>query len=241
MPTPNIVKMPTREMRILFRHLRLRAAGIGRDRSLPRPDRPRRGGDDAAVAFQGAGLDERSVVYSFGVGAEIHWDRDVIETFGSTVHGFDPSPATVAWAQTAALPPKFVFHPVGIAAHDGAIRLYPPPTNRTVHYSSINRVGVAEDRAVEVPVKRLATIAAELGHDRVDLLKLDVDGSEYAVLPDILASGIPIAQILIEFHHNFRTLAFADTHRAVEQLRAAGYRILDISHRAREFCFLKAP
>ncbi len=107
-----------------------------------------------------------------------------------------------------------------------------------MHYSCINRSGAPEDKAVEVPVRRFRTIAADLGHDRVDLLKLDVDGSEYAVLPDILASGIPIGQILIEFHHNFRTLSFADTHRAVDLLRGSGYRILDISHRAREFCFL---
>jgi FkbM family methyltransferase len=239
MPTPNIIKMPTREVRILMRHARLRIAGIRIDRSLPRPARFRRR-DDAAVAFHTEGLDDRSVVYSFGVGADIRWDREVIESFGAVVHGFDPSPATVAWARTAALPSKFIFHPVGIAAHDGMLRLYPPPTTRTPHYSCINRSRAPEDQAVDVPVKRLATFARELGHDRVDLLKLDVDGSEYAVLPDILDSGIPIRQILVEFHHDFRTLRFAHTQQAVDQLRSRGYRIFDISHRAREFCFLKA-
>ncbi len=49
-PTPNIIKVPTREVRILMRHVRLRAAGIRIDRSLPRPA-GRRAGDDASVAF----------------------------------------------------------------------------------------------------------------------------------------------------------------------------------------------
>ncbi len=37
-----------------------------------------------------------------------------------------------------------------------------------------------------LPVKTLKTIMKELGHDRVDLLKVDVEGSEYAFLEDAI-------------------------------------------------------
>ena len=125
------------------------------------------------------------------------------------------------------------------AAHDGLLKLYPPPTSRTVHYSSINRSGAREEDAVEVPVKRLSTIARELGHDHIDVLKMDIDGSEYEVIPDVLASGLPIGQILLEVHHNFKLVRFDQTLRLVEALREHGYRIFDISRRALELSLLK--
>ena len=135
-----------------------------------------------------------------------------------------------------------MFHPVGIAARDGTIAFSPPRTKRTVNYSPIDRGDRASSRnRVEMPVKRLETIAGELGHDHVDLLKLDIEGGEYEVIPDLLASPIQVHQLLLEVHHGYPSLSFADTRTAIESLRAAGYRIFDISRRGREFSLLKTP
>ena len=123
------------------------------------------------------------------------WDLEMIHRFGVTVHAFDPSPESVTWATEHHVHDNYVFHPVGIAANDGVLKLYPPPTKRTVHWSSVNRGGAREQDAIEAPVKRLSTIAAELGHDRIDVLKIDIDGSEYEVVPDILASGLSIVNV----------------------------------------------
>ncbi len=194
---------------------------------------------DSPMAIHPDPINDRSVVYSFGVGRNLGWDIEMIRQFGVTIHAFDPTPGAVEWATTTRLPDNVHFHPVGIASHDGMLKVYPPPTNRTVHYSSINRAGAAEAQAIEIPVKRLATIAAELGHDRVDVLKLDIDGSEYDVLPDVLDCGLPVNQILLEFHHNFKGVRFQDTLQAIESLRAHGYGIFDTSHRGLEFSFLK--
>ena len=77
------------------------------------------------------------------------------------------------------------------------LKVYPPPTKRTVHWSSINRARAAEEDAVEVPVKRLATIAGELGHDRIDVLKLDIDrfGDTLEVIESMRAHGFGIFDI----------------------------------------------
>ena len=61
------------------------------------------------------------------------------------------------------------------------------------------------------------------------------------IIPDVLACRIPIQQILLEVHHNFRTLRFKDTRRLIKMMRDHGYRIFDISRRAREFSLLKQP
>ncbi len=241
LPTPELIKAPTKEVRLWLRRLRLRLAGVKVDLDVTRLRLGPGGLGNTRMAIHPDPVNDRSVVYSFGVGCSVSWDTEMIRHFGVTVHGFDPTPDTVEWAKTAPLPEKFHFHPVGIADHDGTLKVYPPPTRRTVHYSSINRARAAEEDAIEVPVKRLATIAGELGHDRVDVLKLDIDGSEYKVLPDVLACGLPINQIILEFHHNFRGVSFDDTLQVIDSLREHGYGIFDVSHRALEFGFLKRP
>ncbi len=241
LPTPEFIKAPTKEVRLLLRRLRLRHAGVKVDLNVTSLRLGPGGLGDTRMAIHPDSVNDRSVVYSFGVGRDLTWDKEMIRHFGVTIHAFDPTPDTIEWAETTQLPEKVNFHPVGIAAHDGTLKLYPPPTKRTVHYSSINRARAAEEDAIEVPVKRLATIAGELGHDRVDVLKLDVDGSEYEVLPDVLACGLPINQIILEFHHNFREVSFDDTLQAIESLRAHGFGIFDVSHRGLEFGFLKRP
>lgn len=226
---------------MLARRLWLRRADIKVDIDVPKLYLGSRGLSGCPMAIHPDPLNSESVVYSFGIGMDISWDRQMIERFGLTVHGFDPSPGCLEWIRGAELPDKFIFHPIGIAAGDGTLKLYPPPTARTVHYSAINRAKAPEKAAIEVSVKRLATIVEELDHDHIDLLKIDVDGAEYEVIPDVLASPIPIRQILLEVHHNFRTLRFKDTRRLIEMMRDHGYRIFDISRRAREFSLLKQP
>jgi hypothetical protein len=59
------------------------------------------------------------------------------------------------------------------------------------------------DKKFSLPVKTLKTIMKELGHDRVDILKLDVEGSEYAFLEDAIDTSAldHVQQVTLEWHH----------------------------------------
>ncbi|MCA9296679.1 MAG: FkbM family methyltransferase [Phycisphaerales bacterium] len=227
-------------MRKLFRRLRLRGAGIHTDVDIPKLLIGRSDRRSSPMAVYPEPLNASSVVYSFGVGQEITWDQEMIDRFGMTIHGFDPSPGSMHWINSIELPPEFTFHPIGIGDRDGTMTLYPPRRATSVHFSVINRAGADEVDAVEVPVKTLASIADMLGHDHIDVLKLDVEGAEYALMPTVLAAGIPIHQITLEVHHNFPTKKFADTFHLIRQVREAGFRIFDVSERGRELSFVHA-
>ena len=189
--------------------------------------------------FCPAHISNNSVVYSFGVGTDVSWDLAMIQFHGVTVHAFDPTPGSVQWVKSHKWPAQFQFHAFGIASYDGTMTFYPPRTPRTVHFSPLDR-GFEHDPAekVEAPVHRLSTIIRTLGNAHIDILKLDIEGGEYDVLPDVLASGIPISQVLIEFHHNYKTLSLDHTLKAVSTLRRHGYSIFHISKRALEFSFI---
>jgi hypothetical protein len=92
--------------------------------------------------------------------------------------------------------------------------------------------------AISAPVHRLATIAALLGHKRVNLLKMDIEGGEYTVLPECLSSGPHIDQLLVEFHHRWPSVGVAATRHVIGLLRDAGYRIAHVSPNGFEYTFV---
>lgn len=221
-----------------WRRRRLLArAGIGVELHVPTFAAGARSGVWSVVPD---GLDADSVVYSFGVGDNVAWDLAMIERFGCAVHAFDPTPGAAAWLADQRLPERFVHRAVGLAAHDGVQAFAAPRRGRGVDYRPLP---AARPGAIELPVRRLPTLARQLGHERIDVLKMDIEGGEYAALPDVLAAGPPARQLLIEFHHHpgrGGTAPFAATERAIAALRAAGYRIFAVSRRGLEFGFLRA-
>ncbi|HVS39046.1 MAG TPA: FkbM family methyltransferase [Gemmataceae bacterium] len=182
------------------------------------------------------GLTPDSVVWSFGVGDNIAWDLAMIRRFGVEVHAFDPTPAAIRWIRGQTLPPRFHFHDCGLAAHDGVLRFLAPRKAGAVNYTPI--AWGEEGPSVTAPVRRLATLWDQLGRRPIDVLKMDIEGGEYEVIDDLLASGVPVRQLLVEFHHHFPSIGLAKTLRAVRALEAAGFHIFHISQRGLEFSFV---
>jgi len=195
------------------------------------------GNPGAAWTFCPESLSESGIVYSLGVGEEISFDRELIHRFRAAVHAFDPTPRSAAWLRTQTLPDQFVFHPYGVAAQDGLRRFIPPRNRRHVSHTLLERDSPWD--AIEVPVQRLATIMQTLGHSRIDLLKMDIEGAEYEVVGDLLDSGIAVEQLLIEFHHRWPEVGIARTKNAIDRLNHAGYRIFSVSASGEEYGFLK--
>lgn len=183
-------------------------------------------------------VSEQSVVYSFGVGEDVSFDIAIMERFGVTVHAFDPTPRSIAWVEKQHLPERFVMHPWGLAAYDGVARFSPPENPDHISHTVLER-SRASGPAIEVPVYKLSTIAARLGHQRIDVLKMDVEGAEYEALDDIVRAEIPVGQILVEFHHQLEGVPLSRTEACIDKLNAAGYRAFWASETGREYAFVK--
>jgi FkbM family methyltransferase len=185
-------------------------------------------------------LNEQSVVYSFGVGEDASFDIGLLEAFGMSVHAFDPTPQSLAWVSEQQFPDRFVMHPVGIASFDGEVTFNPPENPSHISHTMLERPSTSA-RAITVPVQRLSSICADLGHENIDILKIDIEGAEYDVIDDILASDIRPGQFLIEFHTRFPGVGKTRTQNAIELLRSAGYVLYHVSPSNEEFCFVHAP
>lgn len=181
-------------------------------------------------------LSSRSIIYSAGIGDDISFDLDIIKHFGAKVFGFDPSPKSIAWIEKYNLPFEFRFFPFGLSDHDGEILLYQPENPESTSFSIYCRNQSSD--YVEVPVMRLSTIMKELGHTRIDLLKMDIEGAEYGVIKDMVESDIRPSQIVIEFHHRFPEIGISKTKQALNMLKKTGYRIVHINPSGYVYTFI---
>ncbi len=189
-------------------------------------------------------ISDKSIVYSFGVGEDISFDLSLIEKFGVNVYAFDPTPTAIDWIKSQQLPKNFKFFEYGIADYDGVAEFSCPPTpNLRDAYSILNRPGA---NCVQVKVYRLNTIMEMLGHQKIDILKMDIEGAEYAVIDDVISSDIEVQQLLLEFHHRwkefqqgFRNIGVPKTKRAITSLREKGFKIFDISLTGDEYSFFR--
>lgn len=228
-----------------LRYLRRRAhVLIGKDFHTPldaRVARERLGSSYGGWWVIPSLINAESVVYGVGVGRDVSWDLAMIERFGCMVHAFDPTPRCRKWLATQPTPTKFVFHPCGLADYDGIATFVMPSSDpEWDSYSTVARASGTSE-VVKLDVCRLETLMKSLGHDHVDVLKMDIEGGEYAVLADILQGKVRPTQILVEYHYweNQKTTV-PRTAESVRALKAAGYRLFARSPVGPELSFVHA-
>jgi FkbM family methyltransferase len=180
-------------------------------------------------------LSASSIVYSFGVGEDISFDLALIERYGLRVDAFDPTARSIEWLRNQTVPREFSFHAYGIADFDGNCLFLPPENPAHVSHTIVARE--SSRPAIEVPVHRLGTVMKILGHQQISLLKMDIEGAEYGVVADMLACGIPVKQLLVEFHHRWPHIGVEKTKQAIRALNEAGYRIFSVSPSGEEYSF----
>lgn len=204
----------------------------GRQRPVPLCHLGNRGADWSLYIDP---LGASSVVYSCGVGTDISFEIGLTELTGAVVHAFDPTPRAMQWLATQTVPENFVFHAFGVAAFDGTATFAPPDNPAHVSFTMLPREGGDQ---IVAPVYQLSTIAKQLGHDRIDLLKMDIEGAEYEVLQDCLANGPPIRQLLVEFHHRWADVPLERTREAIRLLNTNNFKLINVSPTGTEYAFL---
>lgn len=166
-----------------------------------------------------------AVVISGGVGKDVSFERELVEQYGCTVFLFDPSPtglATMSLVQNQH--ERMKYFPLGLAADTGKMSFCIPQNPEEGSYTlprAALKTGVTEFQCTT-----LSGFAKAEGLQRIDILKLDIEGFEYAVLNDALASGPPITQICVEFHHFMPGITIWKTLACMWRLRRKGYQLV---------------
>lgn len=159
------------------------------------------------------------VCYSVGAGGDISFDRELIERFGVTVRGFDAVAAFVEQANAeAADEPRFEARQAAIAPRDGSIRMQVSDDPRSRSVSSAG-LYVSHD-FIELPGRTLRSLMSELGDERIDLLKLDIEGGEYELLSGLDLRALGVKVLATQLHH---VGSVAQARALIAGLRERGY------------------
>jgi FkbM family methyltransferase len=215
-------------------------AGLGTDHLL-KPElslATRRMGSDYGgwvVAVEPLSKAANPIVLSFGLGDDISFDEEISQSFGAYIYGFDPTTASMNWIAGRGKPQNMQVFPIGIAKFEGRQKFSLPGNDSRGNFSAKANVG----NPVICDVMPYSSILNLLKLQHVDVLKLDVEGSEYDVIPDIVSSPILPVQLLVEFHHRLHQIHVAETRKAVNIIQEAGFSLFAVSPGGQEMSFIR--
>jgi hypothetical protein len=121
------------------------------------------------------------IVYAMGIDNDSAFEQQMTQ-FCKQVHAFD---CTVDLNSTSVVYQNFTFHQICIGSK-----------------TDIDDVEVYGHNKRSLTFEPLSTVMKELGHTQIDILKLDIEGSEYELFEtEILSKNIPLPrQLLFELH-----------------------------------------
>ncbi len=157
---------------------------------------------------------------SGGVGEEIDLELWMAKEKKMRIALFDPTPRSIRFMErlkAEGLPPSIAFHPYGLWKKDETLRFYAPedPTwvSHSVECEDPNR------GYFDAPCRRLSNLVKDLGYDRVDVVKLNIEGAEEAVLESMLEDKLIPRVLMLTFEGK---AAFSRTLGWIKRLRSVG-------------------
>ena len=212
----------------------------------------RLGSEYGGWAFPKGKISSDAICYFAGAGTDISFDLEMAKKYHPNIYIFDPTPGAIAHfdetkkgiqaGKTMYSQGKKYQYPLdvnfnkihflnyGVWNKDETLKFY-VPSNKEFISHSVKNLNKTSDY-FNAKVKSLSTIMAELGHDHIDLLKIDIEGAEYEVLDDIATNQISVGAICVEFDENFmKNIDSGYLKRiikTVNQLRSVGYKLAKV-------------
>jgi hypothetical protein len=119
------------------------------------------------------------LMYSFGISNDISFEIEILLRTSCHIHAFDPTIGFLPFdnynaSLDAAIRERITFHKIALGGHSGA------SVEHMMHEALLDTMG-------------------RLGHDYVDIMKVDVEGAEWKAFTG--SPYLPIGQLLIELHY----------------------------------------
>lgn len=181
------------------------------------------------------------IVFSFGIGENMSFDESVMNEYDAKAYAFDPTPRAIQYVNSKHfVNTSFEFFPYGLEAFDGPVTFnLPIQEDKEPSGSIFERERLKKGTQIEVEMKRLKTIMEDLNIPHIDILKMDIEGSEFAVIDDILECNISFTQLCVEFHQRILKDGKYKMKRTLKNLYEHDYLCCAIGHSGCELTFIK--
>lgn len=183
----------------------------------------------------------KPIVYSFGIGEDLSFSEDVERKLKAEIYAYDPTPQAIEFVKRHPLGKNghFHFEEIGLSDKDEKAMFYIKPANsKDVSGSIIPRDNLEKD-GIEVEMQSIESISKKNGHTCIDILKMDVEGSEFKVIEGLKGCKVEIKQICLEVHDRFFADGIERLRKSVCSLKEIGYQLVFVSFKGDELTFVK--
>jgi len=188
-------------------------------------------------------LTSDSIVYSVGLGGDLTWDSEIINRHRCKVFGFDNTPVHMQYwksllkTNTASQSEgkrmrtflrNFVHIEQLLLEKDGEVELA-LPQGHSSSYALHSVDGFKNKTSIVLPGKTLIGLMYMNHHQHIDMLKLDIEGSEFAVVDSWLKVKLPpVCQILVELHDRLFEEGLDLSKELFKTLKTLGFNPIDV-------------
>ena len=106
----------------------------------------------------------------------------------------------------------------------------------SIYQNDFFYLGDKRTKSISVEVKKLRRMMSMNNHEHIDLLKMDIEGSEYKVIEDIIRDNLKIKQLTLEFHHRFLPDGNKKTYKTIKKLLRKGFVLIHVNNNNFEEC-----
>lgn len=173
-------------------------------------------------------LSPQSTVIDLGTGNDADFSVQLMDRYGLRSFGFDPTRKHGLGLEQLSRQTdgRFQILPYAISGKSGVRRFHESKLNVSGSFTT-DHINVQRDPVVsyDVEVITLNQVFERLGLQRVDLLKMDIEGEEYAALATASDELLKqIDQLIVEFHHHcIDHVTIADNEAVIRRLRTLGF------------------
>ncbi|MEM6264907.1 MAG: FkbM family methyltransferase [Bacteroidota bacterium] len=192
-----------------------------------------------------------SICYTAGAGEDISFDLSLAQKYQADVYIIDPTPRAIQHfkelkshtAEGRPMPinqnPEFTygvskenlkrvsFLPIGLWKNNEEMKFYAPAVESKVSHSIMNLQ--KSEKYFVATVERVSSLMKRLGHQQLDLLKMDIEGAEYQVLKTLGEDSIRPKVICVAYDEGTKPLDNKYMHRikaSVEGVCDLGYKLI---------------
>jgi len=214
-------------------------------------------------------LNSESIIYCVGVGEDISHDIQLANELNSKIYLFDPTPRAIEhvndvinvfddkkkpinnknlgggdinyWnilLNNKINTENIIFKNYGLGCENGIFKFYKPSNENYVSCSLVE--GMKGDNFINVDIKNLNSIMNEFNHNKIDLLKIDIEGIECDVINKMLDDGIMPKYLSVDFDLAANGEKIKDEKKCIDtinRLISVNYKILHQENT--DFSFMK--
>jgi len=178
-------------------------------------------------------LNPKSIIVDVGCGFEADFSRFMMQRFGAQCFGIDPtekhkSALMQLAAQSAG---RFVYLQNAVSSTNGELQFF-EIENMESGSLLIDHINIMKDVTKSYLVRSvtLREIPHLIDHEKIDLIKLDIEGAEYDLFENVTIEDLKAySQIYIEFHHNsVKSRSLRDTEKVIRILRENNFNVFSM-------------